>query len=112
VKERSLILIYRDWTALKAFRDTHGLYRAIPARVDRLQTDLMGRMAFDFMLVDTELAPHWEDELNRRQCVHVVPVVRLRYRIVEAIANTVERVLDRIIAAFCVDRCRRVRVVR
>lgn len=113
MKERPLVLIYRSWNACRNFRREHQLgLRPREARFDGLDMDLMGCMAFDFMLVDVELTPEWEKELHRRQCRHVIPTIRLRYRILDGIENLYLRVVEGFFGAVFPGRVRRVPVVK
>jgi hypothetical protein len=112
VKQRLLVLIYRDYGALKRFSHDHGLGYPLNVRADSLQIDMAGLKDFDYMLVDSELTPEWEKELERRQCTHVVPVTRWRYRIGDVIAKLVDAVLGRVIAFVEAPRVKRVRVLK
>jgi hypothetical protein len=113
VKERPLVLIYSNWNECQKFRREHGLgLRPAEMKAENMRLGLMGHRDFDFMLVDTALAPELEAELERRGCTHVVPVTRWRYRIADAIANAVEWVFDRMMAFLDVPRTKRVRVMK
>jgi hypothetical protein len=112
VKQRLLVLIYRNYGALRRFSRDHGLGYPLVVRADRLHVDMGGLQDFDYMLVDTELTPEWEKELERRRCTHVVPVTRWRYRIGDVIAKLVDAALGRVIAFVEAPRVKRVRVVK
>jgi hypothetical protein len=113
VKERPLVLIYRNWNACQKFRREHQLgLRPREARISFLKEELLGCMAFDFILVDTDLTPEWEEELNRRQCRHVIPTIRLRYRILDSIERLYLRIRNRLVDSVFPERVRRVPVVK
>jgi hypothetical protein len=106
-------LIYRNWNECRKFRREHGLGPHLAeVQFENMNVALMGRMAFDFMLVDTDLTPGWEAELNRRQCRHVIPVTRLRYRVLDAITARLQALVDRMHESLTPARCRRVPVLK